>query len=535
MRYLSLLVVLFVLSLTSCRNDFEFDPSTGGLEFSKDTVYLDTVFTNIGSSTYRLKVYNRSDSDISIPQIRLAKGTTSKYRIMVDGMTGEDADNNGVGDGKIFNNVELLAKDSLFVFIEVTSDVASANPTDFLYTDKIEFTNISGAPQDVDLVTLIQDAIFIYPQRTGTPDEYLYEAINLGLDDENEQVISVGSNLSATDPVNGNELHWTNQKPYVIYGYALVPGTETLIVDAGARVHFHANSGLIVGKNAKIQINGGDPPSNDYDDVSNEVIFEGDRLEPLFSDVPGQWGTLMILSNSNENTINHLTIKNATVGILMQNIATATDTSIPQLTITNSQIYNCSNVGILARKANLTGRNVVGNYCGQATLACTYGGIYNFTHCTFNNNWNSSRQVSVLLNDSFETEDTIYVHELTAANFTNCIIYGSNQIQLLVNKTDGGGVNFNYHFENCLLKFNPNNPVAGDFPYDFNDPVYYSDMFIASNSQVNNPRFTNANINDMRLSEDLNLDVEASASNFNDILGLSRAISPDLGAYQFVP
>lgn len=538
MRYLSLLVIVLVLSLTSCRNDFEFEPSTGGLEFSKDTVYLDTVFTNIGSSTYRLKVYNRSDSDISIPQIRLAKGTASKYRIMVDGLTGEDGDGNGVGDGKIFNNVELLANDSLFVFIEVTADVASANPTDFLYTDKIEFTNISGAPQDVDLVTLIQDAIFIYPQRTGTnPDDYLYEAINLGLDDANEQIISVGSNLSHTDPVNGDELHWTAAKPYVIYGYALVPGTETLVVDAGARVHFHANSGLIVGKDAKIQINGGNPPGSDYDNLSNEVIFEGDRLEPLYNDVPGQWGTLMILSNSTENTINHLTIKNATVGILMQNIATATGTTIPNLTITNSQIYNCSNVGILARKAQLTGSNLVGNYCGQATLACTYGGIYNFTHCTFSNDWNSSRQVAVLLNDYFETEDTRYVHELTQANFTNCIIYGSNQIEMILDKTTDSGVAFNYFFNNCLIRFNNvNNSFTNNPLYQFaTDTAHYSDIFLATNSQINNPKFVDTDINDMRLSEDLNLATETSASNFNDILGVSRATSPDLGAYQFVP
>lgn len=539
MRYLSLLVIILVLSLTSCRNDFEFEPSTGGLEFSKDTVYLDTVFTNIGSSTYRLKVYNRSDNDISIPQIRLGKGTASKYRIMVDGMTGEDGDNNGVGDGKIFNNVELLANDSLFVFIEVTADVASANPTDFLYTDKIEFTNISGAPQDVDLVTLIQDAIFIYPQRTGTePENYLYEAINLGLDDANEEIISVGSNLSHTDPVNGDELHWTAAKPYVIYGYALVPGTETLVVDAGARVHFHANSGLIVGKDAKIQINGGAPNTpGDYDDLSNEVIFEGDRLEPLYTDVPGQWGTLMILSNSTENTINHLSIKNATVGILMQNIATGTGTTVPNLTITNSQIYNCSNVGILARKSNLTGNNLVGNYCGQATLACTYGGTYNFTHCTFSNDWNSSRQVAVLISDYFETEDTRYVSNLNAANFTNCIIYGSNQIEMLLDKTTDGGVDFNYFFNNCLIRFNNvNNTFTNNPLYQFaSDAVHYSDIFLATNSQVNNPRFVDTNVNDMRLSEDLNLATETAASNFNDILDLSRASSPDLGAYQFVP
>ncbi len=537
MRYLSLLVVLFVLSLSSCRNDFEFEPSTGGLQFSRDTVYLDTVFSNIGSSTYRLKVYNTSDADISIPQIRLANGPTSKYRIMVDGMTGEDADNNGVGDGKIFNNVELLANDSLFVFIEVTSDVASANPADFLYTDKIEFTNISGAPQDVDLVTLIQDAIFIYPQRTGTPDEYFFEGINLGLDDDNEQIISVGSNLSATDPVNGNELLWTNEKPYVIYGYAYVPGTETLVVQAGARVHFHANSGLIVGKNASIQINGGNPPISNQESLENEVIFEGDRLEPLFSDVPGQWGTVMILSNSPLNSINHLTIKNATVGLLMQNIATATDTSIPQLTIRNSQIYNCSNVGILARKANLTGENLVGNYCGQATLACTYGGTYNFKHCTFNNNWNSSRQVSVLVSNYFETIDTIYISDLNAANFNNCIIYGSNQIEMLLDKKDDVAADFNYKFNHCLIRFNPNNNQFTNNPlYQFTtDTTRYVNVYLATNSQINNPKFENTNQNKLWLSEDLNLAVDPLFSAFDDILGNSRASSPDLGAYQFVP
>ena len=116
----SLLFLLgLVLALTSCRNDFDFEPSTGGLEFSRDTVYLDTIFSNIGSSTYTLKVYNRSDKNISIPSLKLGKGLDSKYRIMVDGMQGNQ--------GKLFNNVELLAKDSMFIFIETTVDIAEAN------------------------------------------------------------------------------------------------------------------------------------------------------------------------------------------------------------------------------------------------------------------------------------------------------------------------------------------------------------------------------------------------------------------------
>ena len=73
---------------SSCRQDFEFIPSTGTLTFSKDTVYLDTVFSNIGSSTYTLKVYNQSDTDILIPSLKLSEGQNSNYRLTVDGMTG---------------------------------------------------------------------------------------------------------------------------------------------------------------------------------------------------------------------------------------------------------------------------------------------------------------------------------------------------------------------------------------------------------------------------------------------------------------
>ena len=152
-RYLLLILIGFAISLTSCRNDFDFESKTGGLRFSKDTVYLDTVFTNIGSSTYTLKVYNRSDKNISIPSVKLANGVNSKYRLMVDGMAGQ-----------VFENVEILAKDSMYVFISVTADVADANPTDFLYTDQILFGE-GPSTQKVELVTLIQDAIFLYPQK----------------------------------------------------------------------------------------------------------------------------------------------------------------------------------------------------------------------------------------------------------------------------------------------------------------------------------------------------------------------------------
>jgi hypothetical protein len=104
MRPLTLLFFIgIVLSICSCRSDFETVASTGDLTFSKDTIYLDTVFTNIGSSTYRLKVYNKSKKYYH-SLYKLAKGLNSKYRMTVDGMQEKEG-----------SQSDLLAKDSLFI------------------------------------------------------------------------------------------------------------------------------------------------------------------------------------------------------------------------------------------------------------------------------------------------------------------------------------------------------------------------------------------------------------------------------------
>ncbi len=516
-KLLFLFIIGLAISLTSCRKDFVFEPNTGGLEFSKDTVYLDTVFTNIGSSTYRLKVYNKSDKDISIPKIQLRKGITSKYRITVDGMTGDVGATN-----KIFSNVELLAKDSLFIFIEVTADAANTNPNDFLYTDKIDFYNISGTPQEVDLVTLIQDAIFIYPNKT--------------LPNNIKETLVLSGNPTTIEghELLDSELNWTNVKPYVIYGYALVANGKTLTVEQGSNVYFHANSGLIVDKLATLNING---QLSDYNadgtiSIDREIRFEGDRLEPSFENVPGQWGTILIMSQNTSN-ISHLTIKNATIGLYVIPLDIDNFYST-KLNINNSQIYNCSNFGILSIGAVINGNNLVVNLSGQANLACTYGGNYNFKHCTFNNNWPSSKQVSVLLNDYFENETTLYVNNpINIYNFTNCIVYGSNQNQLFIDKKSTNS--FNYDFANCLIKVN--NSINNPFYPPTNTTNYNSGCKISTNSSVFNPKFENLNQNK------LNLLVSSAAIDFGlilpdvpkDIIGKNRVGNSDIGAYEFQP
>lgn len=513
-HYIGLLFVVLIASLTSCRSDFDFETSSGGLEFSKDTVYLDTVFTNIGSSTYTLKVYNRSNKNISIPSIRLNKGQSSKYRLMVDGIPGKE-----------FSNIEMLAKDSMFVFIEVTEDVANVNPTDFLYTDFIEFNSTSGI-QKVDLVTLIQDAYFIYPQRTLNSDNtYTYEQLNLGTIDD-PQNIRV-SYLDQSDPINGNELIWNNSKPYVIYGYAVVPNGEKLEVEAGARIHFHADSGIIVANDASLEVKG--LPSN-TDGLENEVIFEGDRLEPGFSEVPGQWGTIWLTKGSHSNILTNLTIKNAVIGLYVNG---NDETNSVNTTLNNVQIYNCSNIGLYATTGFVDGKNVVINNCGEASFQGSFGGSYEFTHCTFSNYWSTPNQTCVVLDD-YEGQTEF---ELTKANFNNCIIYGSTNLAIshkIVSST------FNFKYTNCLIKFiDTNNQFTGNELYTFSSPRF-ENCIRATNSTQNKPDFKDPTNNELIIGSNSTAKGTAntSFSTFKDILDKDRPAlgltTTDMGAYNFI-
>lgn len=516
MRYLlSILFLGFIVTISSCRKDFEFELSSGNLEFSRDTIYLDTVFSNIGSSTYTLKVYNKSKNDITIPSIALERNENSGYRMTVDGMIGEN--------NKSFKNVELLAQDSLYIFIETTANIAQASAEDFLYTDKILFD--SGSKQQVvNLVTLIQDAYFIFPNR----ENGIYESVDYGHDEDGNVTQIRGRNLQENHPDNGNELIWNNSKPYVIYGFASVPSGKTLEVQAGARIHFHADSGLIVQEDATLKVDGN--ISTD-ENQSNEVIFEGDRLEPFFADVPGQWGFVYLRQGSKNHDINYLTIKNATIGLFVENNFGNT------MQIHNTQIYNSSYIGLLARHAKIDGFNFVVNNAGEAAVACTWGGSYNFTHCTFNNNWPSNRQVSLLVDNFIPSQNSDAIaFDLLQANFKNCIIYGNNQIEMQINKNDTK--QFNYNFENCIIRFNNTSSQYRNHPeYQFDNPIFYLNNIIANNSFTVKPEFVDVNKNILAIKETSDAKGTANFSyseNTLDITGKPRMNPSDIGAYNFV-
>lgn len=505
----------FLMLWSSCRKDFDFTPTEGSLRFSKDTVYLDTLFSNIGSSTYTLKVYNTTDNNISIPKIKLQKGQNSNYRLNVDGMTGDTP-----LTGKEFTNVELLAKDSMYIFIETTIDIQSlaTNNTQFLYTDAIEFGQSNL--QKVELVTLVKDAVFIYPQQLTNPDgSTVIETLNFDIDGDG---IEDETNIQGRF-LEDNELIFTNEKPYVIYGYAAVDSGKTLTIEAGARVHFHANSGLLVTSNASIHANG--LLSSDTELMENEIIFEGDRLEPSFAEVPGQWQTIWLFEGSTNNTFNHTTIKNGTVGLLVD----GNQDDASKLEVSNTQIYNSSNFGILGRATNITAENVVINKSGQSSFAATFGGHYDIVHATIANYWtNSFRQFPSLLLNNFtvDLEQNIIPNDLSSATFTNCIIYGNDNPEVLLDPVSEA--DFNFKFNNCLIYFNdPNNNFTSPY-YNFDDSNLYENMRFNFD-----PEFLNTQQNKLQIP--LNSPAASqgtSAGNLaTDITGALRSSPSDLGAY----
>ena len=495
----NLLIIVFVIalaSITSCRKDFNTVPSFGDLQFSKDTIFLDTIFSNIGSATYNLKVYNKSNKAITIPSIQFENGISSHYRLNIDGIS-----------GKNFENIDILANDSMYVFVETTIDFSTvSNP---LYTDKILFDN-GNNQQDVDLVTLVQDAVFLFPDKN--PMTLKIDSLTL-----NGEPTTIKGRF-----LNDAELTFTKQKPYVIYGYMAVKNGKTATIEAGAKLYFHDNSGFIVDNGGTLKSNG---------TLTEKVIFEGDRLEHSFSEIPGQWGAIWLRAGSKNNELNHTQIKNGTIGVLIDSI----NGTNPTLTIKNSEIYNNSNYGILGRETNILGKNVVIGNAGQVSLAATVGGTYNFTHSTFANYWsNSLRQLpTVLINNYFtflneNGQETIGVRDLHAANFTNCIIDGSNNIELLFDRAENGI--FNHSVKNSLIRFNDfNNNFENNAEMDFSS-TNYSGIILNGNADFKNSAKNDFNIG--QNSDAVNNALPSSIS--TDILGISRNPTPDIGAYQHI-
>lgn len=321
------LVLLLAATLSSCRQD-RFTPNANvDLRFETDTLLFDTVFVTAGSITKRFKVYNPTNQNIAIDEVYLAGRRftgNSPYRININGIP----TNNLAG-------VELLAGDSMYVFVEVTIDPNSSN-TPFIVTDSVIFRSGNRIGK-VLLAAYGQNAVFY-----------------------NGEIL----------PCN---TVWTADKPIVVYNSVLVDSACQLTILPGAKVYFNKNSTLFVQGSLRVL---GLP--------QQPVVFRGDRLDPFYRDLAGAWNGIHFLVGSTNNEIRSAEMYNGNIAIRVDSLP-ADGSASPNLILNRVRIDNFAIVGLLGFTARIEAYNTLISNCGLYNFLGDFGGEYTFRHATLVN------------------------------------------------------------------------------------------------------------------------------------------------------
>ena len=400
-------------SLFYCDNEDDFITSGDVvLSFSTDTLRFDTVFTELGSATRSIRVYNNNDKPIKLSNVYLEQRENSPFRINVDGLPGEGEE------------VIIWDRDSIWVFVEVTIDPdqpLSASP--FVIEEQLVF-EVNGNAQKVNLEAWGQNANY-FPSRfnRGVP---VLLSCDLG------------------------EVTWDDPKPYVIYGQVFIDSC-TLNIPPGTNIYVHGgisppneifntnfNDGMLyILQNGRLNMQG---------TLEEPVVIQGDRLESPFEEVDGQWFGIILGQGSKNNRFVHTTIKNSIFGIYADSSSSAT--------LINSRIYNTTSSGIVGFNSNISAENSLVYNNGGNSVQCILGGVYNFSFCTLAS---YGVDASALGMNNFFCYDDPLVCNVNAvlrlrANFRNCIIFGSSNDELdLFDATRGESGFYNASFENCIV------------------------------------------------------------------------------------
>ncbi|MDE6682501.1 MAG: hypothetical protein K2J87_03650 [Muribaculaceae bacterium] len=397
----------FGLILSSCISDAVSTSSSDTLSFSRDTVNFDTVFTDLGTPTARLIVFNRNKKGVEISSIRLRRDDAN-FAIHVDGRS-----------GKVFNDVEIRGKDSIYLFIECyIPETASAEP--YLVEDELEFVT-NGITQTVRLEAYGQNVTRLKATRVSS------------------------------------DLTLCPEHPIVIIDSPAVEKEATLRILPDTRLLFHDGAELIV--HGKIEAVG---------EPGKLIQMRGDRLDNVLPNVgydilAGQWRGMRISAGSFDNRIEYVDMRSTAIGLYLDSCA---DLSKSKLLLRNSWLHNSQASALSAKYAKVEAYGCCFSEAADAVVSLT-GGDLRFVQCTFANHYlfsaiaNPIVSLYHLLPDHTNDNDL----PLMKASFENSIIYGLTSD---INEGDltGADVFFRYvslksageddaNFINCLWDTDP--------------------------------------------------------------------------------
>ncbi|MDR0970502.1 MAG: hypothetical protein LBM67_08220 [Lentimicrobiaceae bacterium] len=476
-KIIPFVIISIIILASSCQKRDEISTdSKYKLSFSADSVLFDTVFTSLGSARRQLMIYNKNSKPLKIASIRLANGSSSPFRINVDGIAGED-----------IYDVEIQAKDSLYVNVRVTIDPQNQNLPYIVEDDIVFQTNTNE--QKVKLVAWGQDAIYIVAD-SYTPGFPKYKI--------------VADSLQTTI--------WTAERPYVVYGFAVIDSYGTLQIEQGTQVHFHDGSGLWSYSEGQLIVNG---------TFENPVVFRGDRLEQAYSDLPGQWDRIWLMEAraGADHIIEHAIIRNGFIGIQAESFLKPTAAA---LRINNTIIENHTGMGIYTSLYTVEAKNFVVANCGNYAIALTGGGYYRFIHGTVANNWNLSvrNTPSLFFNNVLYDENQNPIAVPFNFEMGNSIVYGSLQEEFESDFVAGNDTT--YLFVNTILRSKQNKPTHESFVNCLNeDPLFLDYQLFNYRLDSLSPAIGKGILD---LANEVPFDLDNN----------SRLPLPDLGAYQYV-
>ncbi len=375
-------LLFLVLGLSTCREYQVSDDPSMRLSFSVDTLRFDTVFSEQGSATMQLKVYNRNKQALVIQNVSLAKGAVFKVNI------------DGEADLSKLHDLTIYGGDSMQVFVRVT-DFGKVGGNDAVLTDDIlSFHLANGANQDIVLEAYAQNAVRIGHvgcQRTEITTPYTFTA----------------------------------DLPYIIFD-TLIFG-DAVTINAGARLFMHQGACIVaLGDLTAI----GTP--------AQPIIIRGDRLDRLFDSVPyayagGSWNGIYLQAEKPQTyQLEYVDILSGNVGLSCYSEGTDV---LPTLRMDGCRIHNHTLYGLVLNHIDALVTNTEISNCASYCVYCD-GGKHDFVHTTVASyfGFTNIRIQSV----SKENVAAVYINNLskkeptTQTSFYNCIITGYLSDQLVV-------------------------------------------------------------------------------------------------------
>lgn len=387
--------VLFASVFVACSNDEIVTDPGKDLVFSADTLSFDTLFSTVGSTTAWLRVRNTGSRTIRIASISLQSGGSSGFRINLDGETNTS-----------FTNVEIPAKDSLYLFVEVNSNLQGGN-NPVKVSDAILF-DTDGPTKQIVLEVWSWDAV-MWKGKTITSDTTL-----------------------------------TPDKPIVVYDSLVVAENATLTLLPGTKLYFHDKAFMKV-KGSLSAVGTSALP----------IQFRGDRLDEILPDYPydyeaGQWYFIQLAATSFNNHLEYVDIHGAYYGI----IADSASLGQSKLKMYNSVIHNMVYTCLWSNTSNIELANCQLTNSGSYTVA-QIGGASTFVHCTIANYMpGRDGPALILVNSLADSKDTSVVRAYPlSADFRNCIVFGNRTDELGLGRSENSA--WSVSFWNCLLRNTP--------------------------------------------------------------------------------